>query len=57
MKWFFPLFSLWMCASYYASFAIYWMTSNLLAIIQNVVINWYLDRKEAKKALADGEVK
>ena len=57
MKWFFPLFSLWMCASYYASFAIYWMTSNLLAIVQNVVINWYLDRKEAKMALADGEVK
>ena len=57
MKWFFPLFSLWMCASYYASFAIYWMTSNLLAIAQNVIINWYLDRKEAQAAIAEGEVK
>ena len=40
MKWFFPLFSLWICAGYYASFAIYWMTSNVLMIAQNLIINW-----------------
>ncbi|MCH5285957.1 MAG: membrane protein insertase YidC [Christensenellaceae bacterium] len=57
MKWFFPLFSLWICSGYYASFAIYWMTSNLLAIAQNLVINWYLDRKDAQMAVSEGEVK
>ena len=57
MKWFFPLFSLWICAGYYASFAIYWTTSNVLAIAQNLIINWYLDRKEAREAITEGEVK
>ena len=57
MKWFFPLFSLWICAGYYASFAIYWMTSNVLMIAQNLIINWYLDRKDAQAALIEGEVK
>ena len=56
MKWFFPLFSLWICAGYYASFAIYWMTSNILAIVQNLVINWYLDRKDAQAALSEGNL-
>ena len=56
MKWFFPLFSLWICAGYYASFAIYWATSNILAIVQNVVINKYLDWKEAKEALPEGNL-
>ena len=56
MKWFFPLFSLWICAGYYASFAIYWATSNILAIVQNVVINKYLDWKEAKAALPEGSL-
>ena len=56
MKWFFPLFSLWICAGYYASFAIYWATSNILAIGQNVVINKYLDWKDAKAALSEGSL-
>ena len=57
MKWFFPLFSLWICAGYYASFAIYWVTSNLLMLVQNLVINWYLDRREAQQAITEGDVK
>lgn len=57
MKWFFPLFSLWICAGYYAAFAIYWMVSNVLAILQNLIINWYLDKKEARAALAEGGAK
>ena len=47
MKWFFPLFSLWICAGYNAAFALYWVTSNLIAMAQNFCINKYLDHKEA----------
>ncbi len=50
MKWFFPLFSLWICAGYNAAFAVYWVTSNLIAMVQNWGINKYLDHKEAKEA-------
>lgn len=57
MKWFFPLFSLWICAGYYAAFAIYWMVSNILAIVENLIINWVLDRKERLAAAAQEEVK
>jgi len=53
MKWFFPLFSLWICAGYNAAFAVYWVTSNLLSMVQNFLINWYLDRKEKQAAVAN----
>ncbi len=46
MKWFFPLFSLWICAGYNAAFAVYWVTSNLIHLVQNQIINWHLDRSE-----------
>ncbi len=46
MKWFFPLFSLWICASSNAAFALYWVTSNLIGLVTNQLINWDLDRKE-----------
>ena len=49
MKYFFPLFSLWICLSSSAAFAIYWLTANVIAILQNVLIGKYLDRKEAKE--------
>ena len=50
MKWFFPLFSLWICAGYSAAFALYWVTSNLIAMAQTFLINKHLDRKEALAA-------
>lgn len=46
MKWFFPLFSLWICASSNAAFALYWVVSNLFSLISNQLINWHLDRQE-----------
>ncbi len=46
MKWFFPLFSLWLCAGYSAAFALYWVTSNLIGLATTQLINWDLDRKE-----------
>lgn len=53
MNWFFPLFSLWICAGYNASFSIYWVVANLIAIVENVGINKFLDMKEAKQANKD----
>ena len=55
MKWFFPLFSLWLCCSYNAAFATYWVTSNLIAMAQNWGINKYLDAKEKKAADAQAQ--
>ncbi len=55
MKWFFPLFSLWICSGYSAMFAIYWVASNLIAAAQTLGINWYLDRKEKKTSAVAGE--
>ena len=52
MKWFFPLFSLWICLSYTAAFALYWVVSNLIHLVQNQLINWYLDRKDSQAAIA-----
>ncbi len=46
MKWFFPLFSLYICAGQNAGFSLYWVTANLLSMVQTVVINRYLDHKE-----------
>ena len=51
MKWFFPLFSLWICAGYNAAFAIYWMAGNVIRIVQQVAVNWYFDRKDREAAL------
>lgn len=58
MKWFFPLFSLWICAGYNASFSIYWVASNIFAMAETFAINKYLDMKEKKAATAaEGNVK
>lgn len=58
MKWFFPLFSLWLCFSYNAAFALYWAVSNVIAVVQNWGINWYLDRKEKNAdAAVEGKIK
>ena len=50
MNWFFPLFSLWLCSSYNGAFALYWVTSNVIAIVQTYAINKYLDKKEQHEA-------
>ena len=58
MKWFFPLFSLWICATSNASFSLYWVTSNLIAMAQTFVINKYLDMKDKKaETIGEGSVK
>lgn len=58
MKWFFPLFSLFICSSYNAAFSLYWVMGNIIAAVQNVGINWYLDNKEKREAaIGEGAVK
>lgn len=58
MKWFFPLFSLFVCSSYNAAFSLYWVMGNIIAAVQNVGINWYLDNKEKREAaIGEGTVK
>jgi YidC/Oxa1 family membrane protein insertase len=48
MKWMFPLMSLYFCASYNAAFAMYWATGNIIAMVEQVAINKYLDIAEKK---------
>ena len=55
MNWFFPIFSLVICFGYSSAFALYWVSGNLIAMIQTVAINKYLDEKDKKKAALAGE--
>ena len=50
MKWFFPIFSVWICATSNAAFSIYWMAANVIQIVQQMAVNWYFDRQDAKAA-------
>ena len=52
MKWFFPIFSVWICATSNAAFSIYWMAANVIQIAQQLLVNWYFDRQDAKAAAA-----
>ena len=49
MKYFFPLFSLYICSTYNAGFSIYWVTSNVLAWGLGIVINKTYDKKALVK--------
>ncbi len=51
MKYFFPLFSLWICSSYNALFSLYWVISNVFAWIQSVVLNKVFENMEKKEKL------
>ena len=50
MQYFFPIFSLIICLSYSAAFALYWVAGNLVSMGQTYAINKYLDKKEAAAA-------
>jgi len=47
MKYFFPLFSVYICLSSNAAFALYWVVSNVIATLSTIAINAYFDRKDA----------
>ena len=55
MQWFFPIFSLVICFSYSAAFALYWVAGNLVSMVQTVVINKILDNKEKSAQVMAGE--
>lgn len=52
MKWFFPLFSLYICSTYNSAFALYWAAANIIAIVQQIVLNKYFDHKDKLAAAA-----
>ena len=53
MQWFYPLFSLWICASSNAAFALYWVFINVFQIAQQFIIGKLIDRSENKKKLIE----
>jgi YidC/Oxa1 family membrane protein insertase len=55
MQWFFPIFSLVICFGYSAAFALYWVSGNLIMMVQTLIINKVLDNKEKEKAELAGE--
>ena len=55
MQYFFPIFSLIICFSYSAAFALYWVAGNLVSMGQTYAINKYLDKKEKAAAEVAGE--
>ena len=59
MKYFFPLFTLWICATSNAAFALYWVTSNVFAWLEGLIINKTLESKEkaANTSIEEGSLK
>lgn len=49
MKWFFPIFSLYICSSYNAGFSIYWVMANLISWGQGLVLNRIFEAQEKNK--------
>jgi len=52
MKWFFPIFSVFICATSNAAFSIYWMAANVIQIVQQLAVNAYFDHLDKKEAAA-----
>lgn len=55
MKYFFPLFSLWVCSSYNAIFALYWVVGNVFAWVQGVVMNKMFEKMDENQVETAGE--
>lgn len=46
MQWFFPIFSIFICATSTAAFALYWVAINVIQIVQQFFVNMYFDKKK-----------
>ncbi len=60
MKYFFPLFSLFICFSYNAGFSLYWVASNVIAGAQGYFLNKYFeahDKKTVDTTIGEGSIK
>ena len=55
MKNFFPLFSLWVCSSYNAIFALYWVVGNVFAWVQGLVMNKMFEKMDENQVETAGE--
>ena len=55
MKYFFPLFSLWICSSYNAIFALYWVVGNVFAWVQGLVMNKMFEKMDENQLETAGE--
>lgn len=53
MTYFFPIMTLWICASYNAAFAIYWVVSNVWSIAQYIIMD-QLRKHKAKQPAGEG---
>jgi YidC/Oxa1 family membrane protein insertase len=45
MKYFFPLFSLYICSTFNAGFSIYWVTANVIAWAEGIIINKMMENQ------------
>ena len=59
MKYFFPLFSLWICSTYNALFSLYWVISNVFAWVQSIIMNKIFEKMEntSKATTKEGTLK
>lgn len=56
MKWFFPIFSLWICSTSNAAFALYWVVTNVVSMAQQVGFKMYFDAQDRKTTALAKEV-
>lgn len=49
MLWFFPIFSIYICATSNTAFAVYWLFANLYALVQTLIVNWIYKRRDEKR--------
>lgn len=55
MKWFFPLFSVYICAGSNAAFSLYWVATNIISMIQQVAFRKYFEAQDKKAATQSQE--
>lgn len=49
MLWFFPIFSVYICAISNTAFAVYWLFANIYALGQTLIVNWIYKKRDEKK--------
>ena len=49
MLWFFPLFSVYICATANTAFSVYWLAANIYALAQTLVVNYIYKKQDEKR--------
>jgi len=55
MKWFFPIFSVYICATSNAAFSIYWMAANVIQIVQQLAVNAWFEHQDKLAAASENQ--